>query len=384
MATTPTLPLTTHDSNPPLIARSAQRRADSWVLARLSAVPGHGRSRSVVIIGSLITLIGVVDYLTGVRISLELFYLIPIALSVAWLGWRAGCVTAVICIVVRIAGDQAAGGYAYPLIVFWNRLIDLFMYFAVVWALNALISLLREVDERVRRRTAALQQAIAERTQLQTELFEISRRERSAIGHDLHDGLGQHLTATSMAANLLAKTLDADGHATANDARTIVKMLQTAIGTTRTIARGLLLAVVEPDELLPELEELAAALSREYPIACRFTHRGITPDRLGVALSSHLFYIAQEAARNAARHAHAAAVEVSLFADERTLELAVTDDGRGLPPADARAAGMGLRIMAHRTELVGGEFTLGTGPEGGTSVRCRVPLPAAPMTRIAR
>ena len=339
--------------------------------------------RSVAIIAGLIAVIGWIDYISGVRISLELFYLIPIGISVAWLGWRVGCATAVACIGVRMVGDQAAGGYNHPLVAFWNRLIDLFMYFVVVGTMHALISLLREVDERVRRRTAALQQAIAERDQLQTELFEISRRERSDIGHDLHDGLGQHLTATSMAANLLANNLAAGGHAAANDARTIVKMLQAAIGTTRKIARGLLLAAVEPEELIPELDELVAAFSREYPMACRFVHRGVTKDGLSVAVASHIFYIAQEAVRNAARHAHAAEVDISLIADERSLELAVIDNGRGLPPADALRPGIGLRIMAHRTELLGGEFMLGPGPDGGTAVRCRVPLPVAPSSTVA-
>jgi signal transduction histidine kinase len=384
MATTPTLPLFTHDSNSLRAARALHRRADSWVLARLSATPGHSRGYSVAIIASLVAVIGWLDYLSGIRISLVLFYLIPVVLSVAWLGWRAGYATAVTSVVVRVVGDLAAGGYDHPLRASWNRLIDLFMYFVVVWTMHALISLLREVDERVRRRTAALQQAIAERNQLQTELFEISRRERSDIGHDLHDGLGQHLTATSIAVNLLANDLAAGGHAAANDARTIVKMLQAAIGTTRKIARGLLLAAVEPAELLPELDELAAAFSREYPIACRFVHRGVAKDCLSVAVASHIFYIAQEAARNAARHAHAAEVDISLFSDKRILELAVIDNGRGLPPADARRSGIGLRIMAHRTELIGGEFTLGPGPDGGTAVRCRVPLPAAPPSIVAR
>ena len=100
---------------------------------------------------------------------------------------------------------------------------------------------------------------------------------------------------------------------------------------------------------------------------------GVTKDRLDVAVASHLFYIAQEATRNAARHAHATAVDISLFAGERALDLAVVNDGQGLPPADARPAGMGLRIMAHRAGLVGGELLVGPGPDGGTAVHCHIP-----------
>jgi signal transduction histidine kinase len=354
------------------------------LLARLGGPSANRRGRTVALVVGIVAVIGLADYLAGVRVSLALFYLIPISISVAGLGWEAGCVTAVASIGVRVIGDQLAGGYAHPLVVFWNRSIDLFMYLVMVWILHALVSLWREVEERVGKRTASLQQIIAERTQLQNELFEISRRERSAIGHDLHDGLGQELTATSMAANLLAVDLASENHAAANNARTIVNMVQAAIGTTRKIARGLLLSTVEPDELLTELDELAAALTRDYSIACRLVHRGVAKDRLDVAVASHLFYIAQEAARNAARHAHASAVDISLFVDECALDLAVIDNGRGLPPADARPAGMGLRIMAHRAGLVGGEVSLGPGPAGGTAMRCHIPLRSPQPSASAR
>jgi signal transduction histidine kinase len=353
-------------------------------LALLTANRTQSRVASATIIIGLVLVVATLDYLAGVGVSLAPFYLIPIALSVAWLGWQTGCATALTCIVVRVAGDLANGGYRRPDVAGWNRLIDLFMYLVVVFILHALISLLREVEERVRQRTAALQRVIAERTQLQTELFEISRRERAAIGRDLHDGLGQHLTAASIAANLLSTNLSAGGYASANDARAVSDMLHTAIGTTRKIARGLLLATVEPDELLPELDELAAGLGEEFPMAFRFVHRGVSGDRLSASVSSHIFYIAQEAARNAARHARATSVEISLFADERGLELSVTDNGRGLPSPNGKSTGIGQRVMAHRTELIGGEFSLGPGSEGGTTVRCRVSLPAPPSALAAR
>jgi signal transduction histidine kinase len=351
----------------------------TWVLTQLAGTPGRHHGRSIAIITVILAVIGWLDYITGIRVSLELFYLVPIMLSLAWLGWRTACVTAVVSIVVRVGGDYlAAGPYRYPLTAFWNRIVDLSMYLILIWVFHALISLWRELDQRVRLRTAALEQAIRTRNELQTELFEISRRERSAIGHDLHDGLGQHLTATAMAAHLLDARLTADRQPTADDARTIVRMLQEGIAQTRQIARGLLLAAIEPEELIAELEELTATLRQEHNIECRFTWRGPF-DGLDAAISSHLFYIAQEAARNALRHARPTLVEISLTADDTTLELTITDNGRGLPAAGAPSTGMGLRIMAHRAEIIGGEFSLEPGgPASGTRVRCRVPLAAKP------
>jgi signal transduction histidine kinase len=372
------------DSDPQPVAGEPKRPSRLLELLLLTATRSQNHVAPITIVAGLVLVVGTTDFLAGVGVSLAPFYLIPIALSVSWLGWRAGCVTAVSCTAVRVTDDLVNGGYRHPDVAGWNRGIELFMYLVVVFMLHAFISLLREIDERVRQRTAALQKVIAERAQLQTELLEISRRERAAIGRDLHDGLGQDLTAASIAANMLAGNLAAGGYPAAKDARNVSDMLQSAIGTTRTIARGLLLAAVEPNELLPELDELAAALSHEFPVTFRFVHRGVSGDRLSAGIASHVFYIAQEAARNAARHAKATSVEISLFVDERGLELAVTDNGRGLPSPNGRSSGMGQRVMAHRTELIGGEFSLGPGSEGGTTVRCRVPLPSSEAALAAR
>jgi signal transduction histidine kinase len=337
------------------------------------SMPGHSRGRSIAIILGMVVLIGLVDYLAGIRISLVLFYFVPITLSVAWLGWRAACIISVLSTLARIAGDLAVGPYHYPLAAYWNRLMDLAVYWAVVWVIHALISLRRELEQRVRQRTAALEQAIATRDQLQSQLFEVSRRERSAIGHDLHDGLGQHLTATAIAANLLAGQLASRGDPAAGDARAIEKLVQEGIGQTRQIARGLLLAAIEPGELVPELEELAATISHEQHVACHFMHHGDCPG-LDASTASHLLYIAQEATHNAVRHARPTLLEISLVKEAAAFVLTVTDNGTGLPLLDPRQPGMGLRIMVHRAELIGGELSLKPAPGGGTCVRCQVPL----------
>jgi signal transduction histidine kinase len=347
------------------------------MLARLTSTPRHSRIQSVLLLVGMLVLIGLIDSLAGVWVSLQFFYLIPVVLSVAWLGWRAGCVFAVFSLLARVASDLADGFWFYhhiPLPDYaWNRLIDLSVALALAWVIHALISLHREQEQRVRQRTAALEQAIATRDQLQSQLFEISRRERSAIGHDLHDGLGQHLTATAIAANLLARQLATRGDPSAKDAHNIENLIQEGIGKTRQIARGLLLAAIEPEELVPELEELATKICEEQHVACSFTKHGDF-SKLNGATASHLFYIAQEAAHNAVRHARPTRLEISLVEEENTLVLTTTDNGTGLPQLDSHQPGMGLRIMVHRAELIGGELSISRAQGSGTRVRCRVPL----------
>lgn len=339
----------------------------------------------MLIVMCMVAAIGWVDYVSGIWVSLQLFYLIPIMLSVAWLGWREGCVVVALCVLTRMGGDIGAGIFRQiePIAVFWNRLVDLGVSCILVWAFHTLISLQRQLEARVRTRTAALELAVAARNHMQAQLMEVSRRERGAIGHDLHDGLGQHLTATAMAAEVLAARLKARDDASSGDARTIVRLVEEGIAQTRHLARGLLLSTIEPEQLVLELEELCASASREQHVPCTFSVDG-TSRISDPATASHLFYIAREAVHNALRHAGATQVAVSLTADSSSIALTVTDDGCGLPPRAVLNTGMGLRIMAHRSELIGAEFSVTPAPGGGTLMRClmRLPLLPAPQTVV--
>lgn len=349
---------------------------NSWVLALIDFGDRRGRKVSAAVVAGLIGLIGWTGYMTGTRFSLYAFYLAPIILSVLWLGWRWGCAVSVACVLVRVGVDLAVGEKEITLNIFWTRMGHLVLYLVLVGLLHALISLQRQLERRVAQRTAALAQALQARDELQRQLFDSGRRERGRIGHELHDGLGQHLTATALAAKMLSSELEAAGHPAAADARTVVRMTQDGIAQTRQLARGLLLEAIEPDELVAELEELCGDLQKEYGIRCRFTRTG-DPRGLDGERASHLYYIAHEAARNALRHARASQVEIELRARPDILELGVTDDGSGPPAPEANLQGMGLRIMAHRSELIGGRFAIMPGPGTGTRVSCAIAFPAA-------
>jgi hypothetical protein len=96
------------DSNHNSVASAPRSEATSWILARLTSTPRHSRAQSMLIVVGLVVLIGSVDYLVGVRVSLQFFYLIPVVISVAWLGWRAGCAIAVCALAARVASDLSA------------------------------------------------------------------------------------------------------------------------------------------------------------------------------------------------------------------------------------------------------------------------------------
>src|SRR5215211_4752157 len=97
---------------------------------------------------------------------------------------------------------------------------------------------------------------------------------------------------------------------------------------------------------------------------------------LPAAVEVACYRIVQEAITNVARHAQAGSCHVRLSVDRGpgALEVEVTDDGVGI--AGSRVAGVGLFSMRERAEEIGGTLAVGAGPEGGTRVLARLPLPA--------
>jgi signal transduction histidine kinase len=326
----------------------------------------------------LVVVIGVADFLTGFQLSLLVFYFLPVCLAVAGVGWRFGVLTAVASVAVWLTADIAAGAhYANTFVAGWNALIALGTYLVVVWLLASVMGLQREMEERVRQRTVALTEEIAERKRLEKVVLEISERERRTIGHDLHDGLSQHLTGTALVAQALGAKLAARSAGEAGEMGKIVGLIEQGIEQTRSLAKGLLLAEIERGGLATALQELAAATRAQHRVECEFGCAvAIELEESGTA--THLYRIAQEATRNAVRHGRARRIAITLASEAGQLVLTVRDDGAGLPPVAARGQGLGLRIMAHRAALIGGTFAVAADSQGGTVAVCRVPLPPAP------
>ncbi|HEY5079838.1 MAG TPA: histidine kinase, partial [Opitutaceae bacterium] len=264
---------------------------------------------------ALVALSGLADYLTGFQLSLFVFYLLPLCLAVAAVGWRFGVATSLLCVATWLTSDLLAGAhYLNPFVPVWNALIALCTFLVVVWLLASVISLHRETEERVRQRTAALTEEIAERVRLEMVVLEISERERRAIGHDLHDGLSQHLTGTALVAQALGAKISLRSAEDAADVRKIVALIEQGIEQTRSIAKGLLLPEIERDGLANALRELAVATRAQFRVDCEFLGNGsVDVGESGIA--THIYRIAEEATRNAVRHGKARTITLRLASE---------------------------------------------------------------------
>ena len=198
-------------------------------------------------------------------------------------------------------------------------------------------------------------------------------KERALIARELHDELGQLLTALRMEAVWLQRRLrDADLKG-AERAGAMCALIDTTIEEVRAMAIRLRPGVLDDLGLVDALEWYTTEFERRAQIACIFTHEEIPAVDEMVATAA--YRIAQEALTNVARHAAASRSEVTLSLEGHDLLLLVSDDGRGFDPAALSDAGaLGLAGMRERAMLVGGTLVVESHPDQGTLVRLQVPL----------
>lgn len=218
----------------------------------------------------------------------------------------------------------------------------------------------------------ALAAAQAEHKRLEREILATSERERHTIGADLHDNLGQQLTALELMCTALKEDA-APNPDLAKGLERMSRMLRETVAQTRALARGLIPMGSGPDALQNGLTELAARISAVGRVRCRFE----CPEPVMIsdpAVAGHLYRIAQEAVNNAIKHARAGEIAIKLTQTDDRLALEISDDGAGMARSRGGAGGVGLGVMQHRASEIGGELSIASKRGGGVTVKCVLPL----------
>jgi PAS domain S-box-containing protein len=221
---------------------------------------------------------------------------------------------------------------------------------------------------------------VTEERRLRDEVVAAGEAERQRMGQDLHDLLGQDLTALAYVAESLASRLEAEGSTLAGRAATLHELARKASTEARRVARGLCPVDLSEEGLVEALRDLADRTRELYGIPCALE----CPDPVFVAnivVATDLFRIAQEAVHNAVKHAQPRRLRLSLTERDGVLTLSVEDDGTGLADDADRGQGMGLRVMQYRASRIGGRLRIQSQPGGGTCITCRIPRSddAAPL-----
>jgi len=232
-----------------------------------------------------------------------------------------------------------------------------------------------DVTER-RRAAAELERSGQALRRLQASVVEAREEERRRISRELHDELGQRLTALKMELSGLAERTGLG----AQDARVtgMLAMLDETVAAVRRIASDLRPLMLDDLGLNAAIEWLARDMARRTGIDIRVRLDDAHPPPTG-RLATALYRMVQEGLTNVARHARARRVDVALRRHGDTLVLSVTDDGVGLPESGpVRDDAYGLMGMRERAALLGGSLEL-VNAEGAAGARLtvRVPLGAA-------
>jgi signal transduction histidine kinase len=233
-----------------------------------------------------------------------------------------------------------------------------------------------DVAERQRVREE-LQRSNDQLRALSARLRAVREEESVRIAREVHDELGQSLTALGMDLAWLEKKLSicppAIREALAGRLRSMGKLLETAGEAVQQIVSELRPGILDELGLEAAVEWYVAEFQQRTGISCRLQadlgEAGLDADR-----ATALFRILQEALTNVARHAEAAEVRIRLAAGGGRIVLTVTDDGRGIPEdklADSRS--LGLLGMRERARALGGDVVVLRHPAGGTTVAASLP-----------
>lgn len=249
-----------------------------------------------------------------------------------------------------------------------------------------------EMEVRVLERTKELAEAnqslveqINERRSVERQRITLLHRivtaqedERRRISRDLHDQLGQRLTALRLKLTALSDLCRRDSEMASRVFRIqqIAELLDSDVGW---IAWQLRPSALDELGLVPALETFLSEWSRQYNKPSEFHSPSAEDLRLNPEVESQVYRITQEALNNVAKHAHAEKVSVILERVGDAMVLIVEDDGVGFDSDSLTSEishGLGLPGMKERADLIGGELEIETRQGGGTSVYLRVPITA--------
>jgi PAS domain S-box-containing protein len=227
-----------------------------------------------------------------------------------------------------------------------------------------------------RREAAELQRSRQALRGLSASVVDAREQERRRIARELHDELGQRLSALKLE---LAGCASAAGLPPEDPRlRAMLAMLDDTMASVRRIAADLRPLMLDDLGLAAAVEWLAAEATRRLGMQVQVEVDELDPEP-GEPLAIAVYRMVQEALTNAARHARASRVQVRLRCRAGELQLSVQDDGPGFPlPERGRPGSYGLLGMRERARLLGGRVEIDNPPEGGGRVRVWLPLDGGP------
>ncbi len=336
----------------------------------------------------LITVVAFTDFLTTKEISFSIFYLIPIA----FMAWYAGKVYALI---FSVAG---AGFWLYMdtegftsdkniAFSFWSTVVRFGFFIIVTILIVKLKSLKDHQEELINRRTFELKNEIIEHkksqdklllkssqlSELNKKLETIKEEQNTRVAREIHDELGQSLTAINLELMWVSKK-----HSNITDVvermNALSQIVTDTISTVRKISSDLRPRLLDQLGLFAAIESLA----KEFRVRTGIKTGIFLPEtapHLDSSITITVYRIFQEALTNIARHSDSSEAEVKIhFPDKDHFIMKVSDNGKGFSFDDTyyKTGSLGLIGMHERANIIDAELNFETGPGKGTVINLKV------------
>ena len=217
-------------------------------------------------------------------------------------------------------------------------------------------------------------QTTSELRELTRHMVEVREEERTAIARDLHDDLGQKLTALNMDISWLKSRIGVQSHSVENKIKQMVLQMEDTIDSIQKISFGLRPSILDDLGLVPAIEWQLTDFHKSSGLSCTFS-RSPSNILVDARISLVVFRIIQEALTNIARHSGATKVNIKLSLTSGILEISIKDNGSGIAQEKIDSnKSFGLIGMRERVNFVNGEISI-TGRQGeGTRVHVSIPV----------
>jgi signal transduction histidine kinase len=234
------------------------------------------------------------------------------------------------------------------------------------------ISALQRHTEMHRKR---IEKSEEERRRLSAELVRAQEQERKSISRELHDEVGQTLTALGIEIGNIQKLRHDSGtefDVHVNEAKDLV---HGTLKTVRDMAMGLRPSLLDDSGLVPALRWQIRQYSKRTGVAVELEAEGVF-ENLGESIGTCVYRVVQEALTNCARHANARHIRVALKGESAVVHLAIQDDGVGFDTS-RETDGLGIVGIQERVRDLGGRMEITSQVELGTLLKADIPIRAA-------
>jgi signal transduction histidine kinase len=249
------------------------------------------------------------------------------------------------------------------------------VFFGLLLAVPVVVRL-RVLERRSEEQKRHAQEAEAQMRLLSQQLVAAQEEERKKLSRELHDHVGQMLTALRMELGRVDRVRPAADARISAAMAECRQLIDDMVHIVRDLALGLRPSMLDDFGLQPALEWLARDVTRRSNVPVELQVTG-SLDRLDEQHRTCIYRVIQEALTNCVRHARASAISVTVAAEAGRIDVKVSDDGVGVDP-QRRAGGFGLRSIEERVRELGGTVSLSTGTAPGTTLRIQLPATTEP------